>query len=1052
MNETLVSAPSKAFPKNEPPGAGKNGVTSPAPEGARLSRDAFLTPPVETRIMPFWFWNARMEPPLIERQIAEMARAGAGGFFIHPRQGLDVPYLSEKWFSLVRCAVGAAERAGLHVWLYDEYPYPSGMAGGQLTANHPEFKARALERVFRDTKNGRLLSAQFDLARVASALACPLKGGAPQWDGALDVRPCFGSVLTRNVFWRWELNGCPYNDKRFMADGGRLVFEWTPPDTRDWRVFFAFEREQDGFKYFDCYFDPLREGAAAAFLRLTHERYAAAVGRHFGKTIKGIFTDETEPPEWSPEIENKLMDDFALDAALLLPALHDDTHPRAAAFRYRFRQCALQLFQERWETPLAAWCRAHGLVWGAEKPTWRPAQFLAFGEPSTDAGHRRAGDTPEPLPAMLRANSRAALAAAEQSGAGIVRCECFHNMGWGATLQDQKWQFDWLAAQGVNRFTPHAFFAGIHGLRKHDAPPSFFLGTPAWKHYRLLADYTARLSLALGSGADASQIAVLHPTETLWIGGKNARRARREYEWLMNSLMASHRGFHPVDAQALASAQTGDGALIAGRATYRVVLVPPLAAADHDTVAAIERALQAGAPVLMAKPLADENLDGHSTAALFNRAGIVPVTARRDWEKLLEKHLPPEFLVTRAGGRNAPDIWAAWRKAGGGQCILFLANTGAKKTRFKIFPDRRFAWSEWSLAQGAAAPCRQDGAGGFDFEMPPWGSLLLVGDLSVQSGQPGQSGQFRQSGQPVRPAFILPLSGEWEIRPLGPNALRLNRWLVSLDEKGARPRETEARPLTYFDNASGQWKHTLGAPFSGKPLRYLRTVHCRFVPDDLALVIEDDAISGAWSLEINGHPVSAKKMLPVRELEACAMPARACRVARYFRKGKNTIVLRITGAPETGGLVTPLHLRGSFAVGVEKSGGVKQREAKQGEAKQRNDTVRVLDRPATHAAFSDPAAAGFPHYSGVMSYRRRVVFPKLRAGDTIALPDAGMGDIVELTLAGIELGACAWSPHRWTLPRNLQGETEVELRVTNTLLPYLEGQQWDTANHQPRDV
>ncbi|MBW7459860.1 glycoside hydrolase, partial [Paenibacillus sepulcri] len=97
----------------------------------------FKHPHAEDRIHPFWFWNGEMADDQIKRQIGEMADKGVGGFFICPRQGLEVPYLSEQWFQKVRLAVEYAASLGLQAWLYDEYPYPSGIAGGEVTLLHP---------------------------------------------------------------------------------------------------------------------------------------------------------------------------------------------------------------------------------------------------------------------------------------------------------------------------------------------------------------------------------------------------------------------------------------------------------------------------------------------------------------------------------------------------------------------------------------------------------------------------------------------------------------------------------------------------------------------------------------------------------------------------------------------------------------------------------------------------------------------------------------------------------------------------------------------------
>ncbi len=93
---------------------------------------------------PFWFWNDRLAADEIRWQVGQMAAQGLRGFFIHPRQGMGQPYLSDAFFDMVAAALDAAERHGLLVHLYDEYPYPSGVAGGEVTEGNPHFQATAL--------------------------------------------------------------------------------------------------------------------------------------------------------------------------------------------------------------------------------------------------------------------------------------------------------------------------------------------------------------------------------------------------------------------------------------------------------------------------------------------------------------------------------------------------------------------------------------------------------------------------------------------------------------------------------------------------------------------------------------------------------------------------------------------------------------------------------------------------------------------------------------------------------------------------------------------
>ncbi|MGN0494109.1 MAG: hypothetical protein ACI4F7_10715, partial [Acutalibacteraceae bacterium] len=94
--------------------------------------------------IPFWFLNHRLEKEEITRQLKLMKQSGVSGFFAHPRAGLLTPYGSESWFSMMKFIAEESEKLGLHMWLYDEDPFPSGAAGGIVFFENPEYRAKAL--------------------------------------------------------------------------------------------------------------------------------------------------------------------------------------------------------------------------------------------------------------------------------------------------------------------------------------------------------------------------------------------------------------------------------------------------------------------------------------------------------------------------------------------------------------------------------------------------------------------------------------------------------------------------------------------------------------------------------------------------------------------------------------------------------------------------------------------------------------------------------------------------------------------------------------------
>ncbi|PFO06874.1 hypothetical protein COJ85_06375 [Bacillus sp. AFS076308] len=160
-----------------------------------FNQETFKNPPSSYRIHPFWFWNGDMEDSEITRQITEMADKGVGGFFICPRQGLTVPYLSEEWFQKVKFAAETAKSLDMDVWLYDEYPYPSGMAGGEVTLIHPEAKHYTLVHKSENLHEKQTCSIQLPWGRVLFAKAVPLDAvtGQKLWDESINVEAYIGN-------------------------------------------------------------------------------------------------------------------------------------------------------------------------------------------------------------------------------------------------------------------------------------------------------------------------------------------------------------------------------------------------------------------------------------------------------------------------------------------------------------------------------------------------------------------------------------------------------------------------------------------------------------------------------------------------------------------------------------------------------------------------------------------------------------------------------------------------------------------------------------------
>lgn len=624
----------------------------------------FRDPPIAYRLMPFWFWNDEMDAEEIVRQIREMAEKGVGGFFICARQGLKTPYLSEQWFRLVAVAVEAAQEYGLQTWLYDEYPYPSGMSGGEVTLQHPNARHRQLRHESLIVSGPHNLVYDLPWARVLCARAIPLEESTDMllWAEAIDITPQIGSVPEQSVFQFTGLT--QYTNKRFFTASPRKQLVWDVPPGR-WRIILFLEEEIADFKYFGTYVDPCNKEAVQTFLRTTHELYARHFHEQFGQEIKGFFTDEVGllgRVPWSACLPDFAREQHGEEIVENLPALFYDSAGKSARARYQFFQQLHLLLNQSYHQQVSQWCEQHNLQYVTEVPSMRMTTQLSSHIPGGDSAHEKVGRALDWIvdhnATSLRADPKIASSLASQLGVERAMVECFHSVGWSMTLQDAKWMLDRLAASGINFFVFHAFFSSIDGLRKHDAPPSQFFQNPYWPHFRQLADYAGRLSYAMSQGRASVSIAVLHPVTSFWTHmgnpfqnfgycGNDAteeralERLKRDWTYLCKQLLLNQIDYDHLDPEMLARATIQDGQISIGQARYEVLILPPLSNLEEAAWSQVKAFLQAGGKVISLGLLPYECIEQgqEQEAEILHCFGLTTSPRQNYWQEIAARSL-----------------------------------------------------------------------------------------------------------------------------------------------------------------------------------------------------------------------------------------------------------------------------------------------------------------------------------------------------------------------------------------------------------------------------
>ena len=575
-------------------------------------------------IQPFWFWNGDMRDDEIKRQIKEMSDKGIRGFFIHPRQGLAVPYLSKEWFNKVGVAIDEAKKRGLEVWLYDEYPYPSGVSGGLVVLDHPEFEAKALKIRSFDVEGPKTVHMELPWGQILLARAYPGEHDSIIWNNPTELSHYIGTGYKENIF---QMSGLTrYNRKRFFTGRPIKKLHWDAPRGR-WHVCIISQVAVDNFKYFGKYVDPLNPDAVRYYINTTHEQYKKYFGHEFGRTIKGIFTDEITafPPEmpWSPLLPQMFERKNGYPLVDRLPALFERMGGDTDKVRYDYWNTVTDAFIESYEVQVRNWCEANNLLYAGEKPILRSKQLKYFHIPGIDAGHQKAGTEPDIASPKYRANAKLVSSAAHFYGKPGALCECFHSIGWGMALQDMKWTFDWLAVQGINFFVPHAFFYTTDGLTKHDAPPSSFYQMPWWSHMGLLSDYVAQITDIAGKGRRKVDMIILDPASSHWtaMGEKKHLKERLEkgFSNLQRVLLQNHFDYYIMDPELFSQCDITHGRIRFDDEEYKVLILPPMLNMEDCALKKLKEYIEGGGIVIGVECLPVERIGDLDADLMFSR-------------------------------------------------------------------------------------------------------------------------------------------------------------------------------------------------------------------------------------------------------------------------------------------------------------------------------------------------------------------------------------------------------------------------------------------------
>lgn len=947
---------------------------------------------------PFWFWNARLDADEIRWQIRQMAEQGVKGFYIHSRQGLDQPYLSQSFFEMVDAAVEEAQAHGMTVQLYDEYPYPSGVAGGEVVLGSPEYHATELRQRTYDVEGG---SFRLELMRgkVLAVRAYPLKGSEVDWSRCLDLRDSVGMSLVADSYVETGLT--TYNQKRFFSSRPTPILEAHLPAGK-WRIFTSVQIEVERNKYWGSFVDVFNPEAVQAFLRLTHERYFRRYGDKFGKVILSIFTDETYP-YWSARLPGAFQAAYGYDLLEHLEALQDPTYPKRETVLGDMRRLVYEMFVDAYDRQIAEWCQAHGIAYCGEKPSVRLAQLRYMDIPGCEPGHTKVGAPLDMIRPNPRQNCRATASAAYFYGKVGALDECYHSLGWSGTLQDAKFMADAQLLFGIKYLVPHGFFYSTHGLAKHDAPPTFFFQMPYWHLFGHLSQHIERIYEAFDGTYIDANILIVDPTY-----GVPVHEDQLAYVRLQTLLLSNRYEYMQVDTDILQESRVENGTIYARDIQAKVVIVPPMQVMEKELDEWLRNFEHNGGKVIRcAQDFSDDELLSE-----------------------LAECVQPAINLWVDGGQ-AEAVWCVRRKSAD-KLVWLVLNTGKETLDLQIGSQESL--QEIPLDAGKS-PELVKVDNGYRRTVAPFASFLL------ETLQETGAAQF---SQPL-PHITARLDSAAQVKPLHANVLRMAQWQMSLLNAGGSPSTVSSVPAVPLANqlAISKLPFTpeLDQWFGLEPRFRLPEIKVRYeyafenaYSGPVELVMEPGSIVGEWQVWINeAGPITADQFAPTT---AHVRGSLGLDVTGHLRPGQNLIRVEVKTDQLDGGLLNPLYLAGDFGVSL--------------------NPVSLVER-AQEGGFETYTENGLPYYAGGIEYTLSFALAELPEAERVVVDietPLPFYEAMEISINGSDFQPALWNPRSVELPTNKLriGQNQAVARVFTTLIRSFEGQRFDDQAHAYKSV
>lgn len=609
------------------------------------------------------FWQHGEDENILRNYMVKIEESGIKAVCVEARPHPD--FVDDKWWDDMDAILAEAKNRNMKIWILDDSHFPTGYANGAVKENYPKLRKRFLKLH------------QLDFRGPMEHAQAIMKFAFSDKEDEL-----VGILLAKKLNYE-EIDPETIIDVTDQVVDDRKVSFNLPEG--EWSLLILVSTYAGGEKETENYLNPIVPEATDVLINAVYEPHYERYGNEFGKTIAGFFSDEprfgnTHGPygsigrydmvlPWRDDMVALLDEKAGFSTLRYLPLLFITGNTKAHEIRYYYMDLVSDLYSIHFNKRISDWCSNHQVEYIGHTIEDNNAHArLGYGAghfykamahqdmsgidvvlhqliPGMDHGFNKAmtrlGWDGEFFHYVL-AKLGSSLGHLDPKKMGRTMCEVFGAYGWAEGNRLMKWIVDHMLVRGVNQFCPHAF--NPKDYPDPDCPPHFYAHgkNPQFPEFRILMDYTNRMSHLLSGGKHHAPIALSYHGEAEWSG---------DYMLLQKPaaiLCRNQIDYDILPIEAICNSDIVEGKLWINEESFSGLVIPYAQALPYNYLEQLTKMAVAGIKIYFINALpvrSSEGVDIQHVLALLDSNINVQVVTLDNLITTLERDGHPEIKV-----------------------------------------------------------------------------------------------------------------------------------------------------------------------------------------------------------------------------------------------------------------------------------------------------------------------------------------------------------------------------------------------------------------------